>query len=245
MEKELREKIKEKPLDPMNYYYLGKGLMKKPLANIDSIKEIESLFRQSLELAPNLWAPRAMLGELLYKQDKFKEAERCFRDLIARFPNSVSAKEYLSRCITLSSAKKEDKASQKDSLCLFENNLRDFIRTILKNGYGEEWWRKGIPKKVRAKCAARREEGLEEEKEAELLLFADFYDYKEIIEYNKKFFTSCIDTREWGNKLEAIEPIRNAIAHNRPLPQSVSKIKNCYEDFQKVMEKVSVAEKES
>ena len=128
---------------------------------------------------------------------------------------------------------------------LFENNLRDFIRTILKNNYGEEWWRKGIPKKVRAKCAARREEGLEEEKEAELLLFADFYDYKEVIEYNKKFFTSCIDTREWGNKLETIEPIRNAIAHNRPLPQSVSKIKLCYEDFQKVMEKVSVAEKVS
>jgi len=244
MEKELREKIKEKPLDPMNYYYLGKGLMKKPLANIDSIKEIESLFKSALELAPNLWAPRAMLGELLYKQGKFKEAERCFRDLLARFPNSVSAKEYLSRCITLSSIKKEDKESlQKDSLYLFENNLRDFIRIVLKNGCGEGWWRKGIPKKVRAKCAARREEGLEEEKEAELLLFADFYDYKEIIEYNKKFFASRIDTKEWGNKLEAIEPIRNAIAHNRPLPQSVSKIKICYEDFQKVMEKVSVVEK--
>ena len=40
MELEFKNKIKKNPRDPMNYYYLAKELMKKPLKDIYSIKEI-------------------------------------------------------------------------------------------------------------------------------------------------------------------------------------------------------------
>lgn len=238
-ELKLREKIKKEPDDAMNYYYLGKELSKKPITKLSSIKEIENLFEKSIVLAPKLWAPRVMLGELLYKQEKYNEAEKCFRELLKIYPNSVSAREHLAKCICLNSKSKDNSKenTKKDFLYLFENDVREFIKLVLNNNY-KDWWREGVPKKLRAKCAARREEGLEEEKDVDLLFFADFYDYKEIIENNKKLFASILDIKEWCTKLNKMEPVRNAIAHNRPLPSVASGIKDYYLEFQKVIQKV-------
>lgn len=238
---ELRTKIKEYPNDPMNYYYLGKELLKEPLKDIFSIKEIEKLFEKAIELGPTLWAPRIFLGELLYKLGKFEDAELYFREVLDMVPESVSVKEYLAKCIAINSESKGEikKTSQKDSLYLFENDIREFIKIILKNNYGNKWWRTGVPQKVRAKCAGRREEGLEEEKDADLLLFADFYSYKEIIEHNKKIFVSYINTKEWCNRLGSMEPIRNALSHNRP-SSATSKIKDCCFEFREILAKTKI-----
>ena len=108
----------------------------------------------------------------------------------------------------------------------------------MEDSYGSNWWRKGVPQKVRAKCASRREEGLEEEREVDLLLFADFYDYKLIIEGNKTIFSSFIDTKDWCSKLQEMEPIRNAIAHNRPLTNAPIRVRDYHFSFQKVIDKV-------
>ena len=80
MEENLRAKIRREPQDPMNYYFLGKELLKKPVREISSIQEIEGLLRKSIELGPNLWAPKIMLGELLFKLGRFREAEVFFRE---------------------------------------------------------------------------------------------------------------------------------------------------------------------
>jgi tetratricopeptide (TPR) repeat protein len=238
----IRGKIEKDPDNAMNYYYLGKELLNKPLKNVDSVKEIEGLFKDSIKLAPGLWAPRIMLGELLFKLGKYRGAEVCFRDVLKIFPESTSAQEYLARCMSVRSASesKIEEISERDVLYLFENNVRDFIRKILEREYGGNWWWEGIPQKVRAGCASKREEGLEEEKDADLLLFTDFRNYKEIIEYqrNKKLFTIHLDIKEWGKILCSIEPIRNAIAHNHPLPKVAPKIRNYYLDFQKILNKM-------
>ncbi|GAG68313.1 unnamed protein product, partial [marine sediment metagenome] len=228
-EKELREKIEKKPLEAMNYYYLGKELMGRPISMISSVDEIEDLFRKALELSPRLWAPRTMLGELLFKLGRYKDAEWCFRDVLKYFPDSTSAREFLAKCIEARASTKAEikETPERDVLYLFENNIREFIRSVLEKGHGSNWWRKGIPQQVRAKCASKREEGLEEEKDADLLLFTDFRNYKAILDHqpNKKFFSKHFDIKEWGKTLYSIEPIRNAIAHNHPLPKSASKIK--------------------
>jgi len=224
----------------INYYFLGKELLKKSVREIYSIQEIENLFRKSIELGPNLWAPKIMLGELLFKLGRFKEAEIFFRESLDKLPESVFIKEYLAKCIEINSKSNRNlgEISKKDALFVFENNIREFLKILLVSNYGNNWWRKGVPKKVRAKCAARREEGLDEEKDAGLLLFGDFYDYKLIIDNNKAIFANYIDNKEWGQRLNAIEPIRNAIAHNRPLTKSEEKIQDFAVRFQEIFHKV-------
>ncbi len=239
-EEYLKERVKKNPQDPMNYYYLGKELMNKCLRDIESLKTIEELFKQSIKLGPHLWAPKILLGELLYKMGRFNEAEPYFKEsLQKKVPGSYSIKEYLVKCISKSSNPSGGhEYSKRDSLYFFENNVREFIRILLETNYGEEWWRQGVPSKVRAKCASRREEGLDEEKEADLLSFADFYDYRIIIETNKDIFASYINTKEWCSKLNDMEPIRNAIAHNRPLTNAPIRVREYHLGFQKIMEKV-------
>ena len=240
-EEYLRENIRKNPSDPMNYYYLGKEIMSRPLKEIDSLDKIEKLFKQAIKLGPHLWAPKIMLGELLYKMGRFEEAEPYFKETLQRnVPGSYSIKEYLTKCIskTNNPGGNFHDVSKRDSIYLFENNVREFIEILLDINYGSQWWRKGIPQKVRAKCASRREEGLEEEKEVDLLLFADFYDYRVIIETNKTIFSDYIDTKEWCSKLRDMEPIRNAIAHNRPLTNAPVRVRDYHFSFQKIMDKV-------
>ncbi len=239
-EEYLKEKIKKNPNDPMNYYYLGKELMNKPLKSIDSLETIEKLFKQSIKLGPHLWAPKIMLGELLYKMGKFNEASPYFKETLnSNIPDSSSIKEYLTKYLSQSSEPEGDRqVSKRDSLYLFENNVREIVRNLLEINYGKEWWRKGVPQKIRSKCASRKEEGLEEEKETDLLMFADFYDYRIIIESNRSIFSNYFDIKEWCAKLQEMEPIRNAIAHNRPLTNAPIRVRDYYFSFQKVIEKV-------
>lgn len=237
----LKEEIKKNPSDPMNYYYLAKEMMNKPLKDVDSLTAIENLFKKSLELGPHLWAPKIMLGELLYKMGRFNEAEPYFKETLQKkIPLVHSVKEYLAKCVSKTSPEGtvQEVSSKQDSLYLFENNVREFIRILLETHHGEDWWRAGIPPKVRAKCASRREEALDEEREIDLLLFADFYDYRIIIESNKSIFTSYIDTKEWCQRLDDMEPIRNAIAHNRPLRNAPVRVSAYHTSFQKIIEKV-------
>ena len=239
-EEYLKEKIKKNPQDPMNYYHLAKELMSRPLKSIESLATIENLFKKSIKLGPHLWAPKIFLGELLYKMGRLKEAEKYFKETVYRKVPGISVKEYLTKCLSNTQNPEGNfhQVSKRDSLYLFENNVREFIRILLEVSHGVGWWRKGVPQKVRAKCASRREEGLDEEKEVDLLLFADFYDYRIIIDSNKPIFASYIDTKEWCSKLQEMEPIRNAIAHNRPLTIAPVRVRDYHLGFQKIIDKV-------
>ena len=220
------------PKDPMNYYFLAKEYMLKvPIRAIDSLKEIEDLLKKSLELAPELWAPKIFLGELLFKQGKIEEAETYFKKVLEEKPESVSAKEYFAKCLE----NKKEKYSEKELFYLFENDLRKFIGNILNNEFNGNWWRKGIPAKIRVSCVARREEGLDEEKDRDLILFANFYDYKGILENNKSEFSKHMNVKQWCSKLNELGPIRNTLAHNRDLDSAYEKIKNCYEELKKII----------
>jgi len=134
-EEYLKENIRKNPRDPMNYYYLGKEIMGKPLKQIESLGIIEKLFKQSIKLGPHLWAPKIMLGELLYKMGRFKEAEPYFKETLQiNVPDTSSVREYLTKCLSQSSNPGGNfhEGSKRDSLYLFENNVREFIRNLLE-----------------------------------------------------------------------------------------------------------------
>ncbi len=235
--KKFEDEIKNNPENPMNYYYLAKEyILKVPIRAFESCEYIENLLRKSLELAPELWAPKIFLGELLFKQGKYSEAESYFKKVSEEKPESAFVKEYLAKCIEKNSDSKR-KYSEKELLYLFENDLRNFIKKVLQEKFREIWWRKGIPTKTRANCASRREEGLEEEMNLDLILFANFYDYKEILDKNKSEFSKCMNVKEWCSKLNEIEPLRNVIAHNRNLENAFKKIEEAYLELKKILEK--------
>ena len=125
-EEYLKDSIRKNPQDPMNYYYLGKEMMSKPLKYIESLETIEKLFKQSINLAPHLWAPKIMLGELLYKMGRFKEAEPYFKEsLQKKVPVESSVKEYLVKCISQNSKPEGNfhDVSKRDSIYLQHNNI--------------------------------------------------------------------------------------------------------------------------
>jgi|APSaa5957512622_1039677.scaffolds.fasta_scaffold02970_5 tetratricopeptide (TPR) repeat protein len=231
---DLKKKLKEDTENPLAYYFLAKEyILKIPLRLIDSLKEVEDLLKKSLELGPDLWAPKIFLGELFFKQGKFLDAEPYFRKAMEEKPESVSIKEYLAKCIE----NKEEKYSEKDLLYLLENKLREFIKIVLEKEFKDDWWREGIPEKIRSDCVSKRERGLKEEKDIEPMLFANFYDYKAILHQNKNLFCQFLDVKEWCSKLNELEPIRNVVAHNRELKGAFEKIKSCYDDLKRVLEK--------
>ncbi len=232
------ENIKKDSENPLNYYYLAKEYMLKvPIRALESCEYIENLLKKSLELAPELWAPKIFLGELLFKQGKYSEAEFYFKKVSEEKPESMSVREYLAKCIEKNSNSKR-KYSEKELLYLFENDLRKFIKKVLENEFKGDWWRKGIPAKTRSSCASRREEGLYEEKDIDLILFANFYDYKEILQQNRNLFSQHMNVKEWCNKLNEIEPIRNIIAHNRNLENAFKKIEEAYLELKNIVNKI-------
>ncbi len=236
--KKFEENIKKDPENSLNYYYLAKEyILKVPIRALESCEYIEGLLKKSLELAPELWAPKIFLGELLFKQGKYPEAESYFKKVSEEKPESMSVREYLAKCIEKNSTSKR-KYSEKELLYLFENDLRKFIKQVLEKEFKGDWWRKGIPTKTRVSCASRREGGLYEEKDIDLILFANFYDYKEILQQNKGLFSKYLDVKKWCSRLNEIEPIRNIIAHNRNLENAFEKIEEAYLELKKIVTKI-------
>ncbi|MDO8509449.1 MAG: tetratricopeptide repeat protein [Nanoarchaeota archaeon] len=223
----------------MGLYYRAKELMQLPLSKIPSLKEVEELFKESIQIYPDMWASKLFLGELLFKQGKFDEAEGYLREAIKYVPDSILAKYYITECLKMNALNKNiDDMDYREILYVFENNIRHFIKTLLYLEFGNDWWDRGIPSSVRAKCAGRREQSLKEERHHELLLFADFYHYKEIFNANRKIFANYFDIKKWGEKLTFVESLRNSIAHNRPFPKSSLKIREYYEEFEDIVKKV-------
>jgi len=236
--RKLKKEIEKNPLDAMAYYNLAKKLFSKPLDDLDSIEEVRNALNRAVYLSPNLFMAHFYLGRLHLLLKQYAEAEKEFREVLKIQPNSILAKEYLTKCLKVNEiSEKPDKKtmSVRDFFFMFENEIRKFIEERLRSEYGENWLYHGVPNKIRGECAKRREEGLENERELQLLHFADFHDYREIIERNKVLFASIFDIKEWQKRLSELEPIRNALAHSRPISQEADKrIKSYYEEFMKV-----------
>jgi tetratricopeptide (TPR) repeat protein len=215
-------------LDPnfhLAYYYLGRLHLEK-----GKLIEAEDNFKKSLSGPSNLPWPHYYLGKAQFKKGDFTGAESELKKALELYPNLESARGYLDE-IKLRKSKLEfpmtveevEKLTENVMLTnhalieWFETNMRDFVKTVLEKEYGEKWWRKGVPLKVRRDCAGRMEECPEEELSSPKLSFVQFYHYATIIEAkgNKNIFKSYLNVPEWVRRLNRLETIRNGIMHCR------------------------------
>ncbi len=107
-------------------------------------------------------------------------------------------------------------------LVTLEQHLRSFVQRSLKKSVGNNWIRQRVPEDVRKNWATRQNEDRVLSKPVyELIQYADFMDLEKIINRNdnwqevfKHVFRNRDDIRVTFARLH---PIRNAIAHGRPL----------------------------
>lgn len=108
-----------------------------------------------------------------------------------------------------------------------ENELRIFIEKKLREEYGEEWWQKGVPLRVRR--SAEKKKAKEPDSSLGLLCYTEFNDLRRIVQKEENWhniFKKYFKTLERIiSKLDELETIRHTIAHTRLLSD---------EDFEKL-----------
>lgn len=101
-----------------------------------------------------------------------------------------------------------------------ETTLHDFVKKELINEFGsgeDGWWRQGIPSKIRALCAASREEDPEPAEEP--YCYTNFIHLQEIIDKHWAIFSRILpsdivkEKRRFLNGLGRLNHIRNSIMH--------------------------------
>lgn len=100
-----------------------------------------------------------------------------------------------------------------------ETKLREEIEGQLKKHYGEEWWKNGVPKKVRDTCVKLAKKEYSDEP---LINFAGFGDYISIItskENWEKIFSSLFKkpVQIVKDRLTELRRLRRKAYHNRPV----------------------------
>lgn len=236
---DLKKQVEENADDAMLHYYIAKKLFGMPLEE-EIIKEIEASLCKAIKLAPKLYMAHYYLGRLYFIQKQHDKAEKEFNKVLKYRPEDMLAKEYLARCgAIVKTPAQTARKSIRDIFYLFENDIRCFIERELTKNHGEDWLRGGVPQKIRANCAARREEGLSNEKDSNMINFANFNDYNMIIGENKTTFGPyLVNLKLWQRRLKELEPIRNAIAHSRNIPESAEKkVRDYYKEFKKGISK--------
>lgn len=95
--------------------------------------------------------------------------------------------------------------------------LHKMVKQILLAAHGQNWWRKGIPERVRIECQARREQ--DDNPAADAYQYTTFIDVKQIIEKEWATFSTALPNRFALNKrqtlgdLQRINNIRNKVMH--------------------------------
>ena len=191
----------------------------------EHIEEIEICLRKAIELSPGLWAPHYYLGLLFYLTERYPDAKAEFETALKEKEDNEPTKYYLDKI-----RRKESDYSfplnlddvmviTSDPVLLnhsliewFENTLRGLIQKVLEAEYKEEWWWEGIPGDVMVEYGKRSQKCLKEERNVPQLYFLDFDHYKKIIHKNQKIFSRIMqDLKEWENRIENLESIRNSI----------------------------------
>lgn len=94
---------------------------------------------------------------------------------------------------------KEERVEFFDRICDFELEIRQFIEAELKRKFGDSWLEQGVPEAVRKNWEKRKrneeKEGIDPERD--VINYALFSDYKEIIKHNwDEIFSLCFEDKE-------------------------------------------------
>ena len=106
---------------------------------------------------------------------------------------------------------------------LFENSVRNLIKSVLDTKYGNNWWDSKIStqvsKYVKDRMRKEKENRWHGKRGAHPIFYTDIGDLNSIISKNWEDFKKVVEKEQsWiKHKIEEIEFSRNVIAHNNPL----------------------------
>ena len=110
-------------------------------------------------------------------------------------------------------------------LAEIETRLRMIVKTELRRLIGDRWYKQRVPEKMRERWQERRETDQRERGDSyPIEFYADFMDLSQIIcqkdnwrDVFQQYFMSKDDVQV---SLQRLNPVRKALAHNRPLVRS-------------------------
>ena len=122
-------------------------------------------------------------------------------------------------------------------LYIFENSVRAFVRLILKEQFGEDWWEKGVSKNIKNSVAGREaKDGAEAwygKRGADELCYTLIADLAKIVRRNITLFQPYFKEVTSGVdflliKIQEIEKVRNTVAHHNSLTDDDIKLIELY-----------------
>ena len=102
-------------------------------------------------------------------------------------------------------------------LYVLEQFLHHYIKRVLTDEYGDQWWRRGIPENIRAECASALERDVEPA--AESYCYTTLVNIKEIFEKRWDVFSKLLpsgpasDRKRFLSGLTRLNMIRNRVMH--------------------------------
>ncbi len=132
---------------------------------------------------------------------------------------------------------------------VLENLVRYVVMSVLESKYSSGWWnnREVVSGKIAEKVEERkhfeRQNRWVAKRRTHEIFYTDLRDLSKIITTNSKDFKKIFADLEIEAELRKLEPSRNIIAHNNPLPlKEFDRIKMCFDDLKKQLK--GFAEKE-
>jgi hypothetical protein len=120
---------------------------------------------------------------------------------------------------------------------LFENSVRNLIRTVLGKKYGANWWDIKVPQRVKREVAKRTKKEKKNrwhgKRGAHEIFYTTIGELESIIVTNWLDFRNVFPNEAWiKSRIDEIEISRNIIAHNNPLSdRDIGRLKLYYEDW--------------
>lgn len=108
------------------------------------------------------------------------------------------------------------------AIAAFERSVRDLVRGVLQDKFGEDWWTKGVSEKIRGRAETRETEEAKfrwhSTRGADHLEYIDMGDLGNIIAQNWDQFEAYFHSQTWAkNVFDVVEKSRNVIMHSGDL----------------------------
>jgi len=119
----------------------------------------------------------------------------------------------------------------------FENMVRDFIKKVLLESVGEDWWNTKVPEKIRKSVEIRKKDEQRNRwhnvRGGSEIHYIDFGDLALVIENNFEHFEMHIPSIDWVRQIfSSLEKSRNVLMHSGQLSiADIERIGMCVRDW--------------
>lgn len=105
------------------------------------------------------------------------------------------------------------------AIAAFENSVRDFVKGVLVESHGEEWWTNNVAERIRKRAEGRKEDDEKNRwhggRGLHPLEYTDMSDLASIIRSNFADFEPFCINEEWVSSIfRVVERSRNVIMHS-------------------------------